>query len=135
MKLIPDMVLNTVINLKIVVIYRMPGQNLVKHTTIMERHINYCKNLNLTFWNILRYVLLLFFWHDKDCIKGDKRNRLLKQCKWINQNHPKLSHKSKKTKQKQQQQQQKKKQKQAGAVIFFVYITGNISLKFDLKYI
>ena len=29
----------------------------------------------------------------------------------------------------------KKKQKQAGAVIFFVYITGNISLKFDLKYI
>ena len=134
MKLIPDMVRNTVINLKIVVIYRMPGQNLVKHTTIMERHINYCKNLNLRFWNILRYVLLLFFWHDKDSIKGDKRNRLLKQCKWINQNHPKLSHKSKKNK-KTKTTTTKKKQKQAGAVIFFVYITGNISLKFDLKYI
>ena len=133
MKLIPDMVRNTVINLKIVVIYRMPGQNLVKHTTIMERHINYCKNLNLRFWNILRYVLLLFFWHDKDSIKGDKRNRLLKQCKWINQNHPKLSHKSKKNK--KTTTTTKKKQKQAGAVIFFVYITGNISLKFDLKYI
>ena len=134
MKLIPDMVRNTVIILKIVVIYRMPGQNLVKHTTIMERHINYCKNLNLRFWNILRYVLLLFFWHDKDSIKGDKRNRLLKQCKWINQNHPKLSHKRKK-KTKTKTTTTKKKQKQAGAVIFFVYITGNISLKFDLKYI
>ena len=36
-------------SLKIMMIYWMTRQNLVKHTTIMERHISYCKNLNLTF--------------------------------------------------------------------------------------
>ena len=120
MKLIPDMVLNTVINLKIVVIYRMPGQNLVKHTTIMERHINYCKNLNLRFWNILRYVLLLFFWHDKDSIKGYKRNQLLKQWNWINQNHPKLSHKSKK-KQNKNNNNKKKTEASRSSNFFCLY--------------
>ena len=85
LKLIPYMVLNTIIclvrkvNLKLFVIYWMTEQNLVKYTTIMERHINYYKNLNLTVWNILRYVLHLFFKQgNKDCIQGDKRNGLLK---------------------------------------------------------
>ena len=89
----------------------MTEQNLVKYTTIMERHINYYKNLNLTVWNILRYVLHLFFKQgNKDCIQGDKRNGLLKVVQ-VNQ--------SKSAKPFSKKQTSKQKQKQAGAVIFF----------------
>ena len=114
------MVLNTIIclvrkvNLKLFVIYWMTEQNLVKYTTIMERHINYYKNLNLTVWNILRCVLHLFFKQDnKDCIQGDKRNRLLKVVQ-VNQSKPSKTFLKKKNK-----QTNKQKQEQAGAVIFF----------------
>ena len=134
MKLIPYMVLNTIIclvhkiNLKLIVIYRMTKQNLVKHTTIMECHINYWKKLNLTFWGM--FCSFSFSKIIKIAFKGIKETDYLKYYKWlkakISQN---LSHKS------TIEKKQTKTETSRSSKFFLVYITADISLKYDLKYI